>query len=60
MLVQGKRPVAAKCGWKWSFGLAAVMALAAMGARRIAIEDPCHGEVRLSGASAGLELVPVP
>jgi GntR family transcriptional regulator / MocR family aminotransferase len=35
-------------------------ALAAMGARRIAIEDPCHDEVRVSGASAGLELVPVP
>ena len=35
-------------------------ALAAMGARRIGIEDPCHDEVRLSGAGAGLELVPVP
>ena len=35
-------------------------ALAAMGARRIAVEDPCHDEVRISGASAGLELVPVP
>jgi GntR family transcriptional regulator / MocR family aminotransferase len=35
-------------------------ALAATGARRIAIEDPCHDEVRQSGASAGLELVPVP
>jgi GntR family transcriptional regulator/MocR family aminotransferase len=35
-------------------------ALAAMGAKRIAIEDPCHDEVRVSGASAGLELVPVP
>ena len=31
-----------------------------MGARRIAVEDPCHDEVRISGASAGLELVPVP
>ena len=35
-------------------------ALASMGARRLAIEDPCHDEVRLSAASAGLELVPVP
>jgi GntR family transcriptional regulator/MocR family aminotransferase len=35
-------------------------ALAAMGAKRIGIEDPCHSEVRLSGATAGLELVPVP
>jgi GntR family transcriptional regulator/MocR family aminotransferase len=34
--------------------------LATLGARRIAIEDPCHDEVRQSGASAGLELVPVP
>ena len=35
-------------------------ALAALGARRVAIEDPCHAEVRVSVASAGLELVPVP
>jgi GntR family transcriptional regulator / MocR family aminotransferase len=35
-------------------------ALAAMGARRIGIEDPCHDEVQLSGSGAGLELVPVP
>jgi GntR family transcriptional regulator/MocR family aminotransferase len=35
-------------------------ALAASGARRIGIEDPCHDEVRQSGMSAGLELVPVP
>ncbi|HUF36522.1 MAG TPA: PLP-dependent aminotransferase family protein, partial [Gemmatimonadales bacterium] len=35
-------------------------ALAAMGARRIAVEDPCHDEVRQAGVSAGLELVPVP
>jgi GntR family transcriptional regulator / MocR family aminotransferase len=35
-------------------------ALASMGARRIAIEDPSHNEVRVSAASAGLELVPVP
>ncbi|HEX3275429.1 MAG TPA: PLP-dependent aminotransferase family protein [Gemmatimonadales bacterium] len=35
-------------------------ALVALGARRIAIEDPCHDEVRVSAASAGLELVPVP
>jgi GntR family transcriptional regulator/MocR family aminotransferase len=35
-------------------------ALASMGARRLAIEDPSHNEVRLSAASAGLELVPVP
>jgi GntR family transcriptional regulator/MocR family aminotransferase len=32
----------------------------ALGARRVAIEDPCHEEVRVSAASAGLELVPVP
>jgi GntR family transcriptional regulator/MocR family aminotransferase len=35
-------------------------ALVARGARRVAIEDPCHDEVRVSTASAGLELVPVP
>ena len=35
-------------------------ALVALGARRIAIEDPCQDEVRVSAASAGLELVPVP
>jgi GntR family transcriptional regulator/MocR family aminotransferase len=35
-------------------------ALAASGIKRIAVEDPCHDEVRISGAGAGLELVPVP
>ena len=35
-------------------------ALASMGARRVAIEDPCHDEVRMSAANAELELVPVP
>jgi GntR family transcriptional regulator/MocR family aminotransferase len=35
-------------------------ALASMGARRVAIEDPCHNEVRMSAANAELELVPVP
>ena len=35
-------------------------ALVALGARRIAVEDPCHDEVRVSCASAGLEMVPVP
>ena len=35
-------------------------ALASMGARRVAIEDPCHHEVRMSAANAELELVPVP
>jgi GntR family transcriptional regulator / MocR family aminotransferase len=35
-------------------------ALAASGIRRIAVEDPCHDEVRVSAAGAGLELVPVP
>jgi len=35
-------------------------ALAASGIKRIAVEDPCHDEVRVSGAGAGLELVPVP
>jgi GntR family transcriptional regulator / MocR family aminotransferase len=34
-------------------------ALAARGARRVAVEDPCHDEVRVSCASAGLEMVPV-
>jgi GntR family transcriptional regulator/MocR family aminotransferase len=33
-------------------------ALVALGARRVAIENPCHDEVRVSAASAGLELVP--
>jgi GntR family transcriptional regulator/MocR family aminotransferase len=35
-------------------------ALVSLGARRVAIENPCHDEVRVSTASAGLELVPVP
>jgi GntR family transcriptional regulator/MocR family aminotransferase len=35
-------------------------ALVALGARRVAIENPCHDEVRVSAASAGLGLVPVP
>jgi GntR family transcriptional regulator/MocR family aminotransferase len=35
-------------------------ALAATGARRVAVENPCHDEVRSSAAGAGLELVPVP
>jgi GntR family transcriptional regulator/MocR family aminotransferase len=35
-------------------------ALVSLGARRVAIEDPCHDEVRVSTASAGLELVPIP
>jgi GntR family transcriptional regulator/MocR family aminotransferase len=34
-------------------------ALASVGAKRIAVEDPCHDEVRVSCASAGLEMVPV-
>ncbi|MFL5515423.1 MAG: PLP-dependent aminotransferase family protein [Gemmatimonadales bacterium] len=35
-------------------------ALLAWGARRIAVEDPCHDEVRNSVVGAGLTLVPVP
>jgi GntR family transcriptional regulator/MocR family aminotransferase len=35
-------------------------ALVSLGAKRIGVEDPCHDEVRVSGASAGLEMVPVP
>lgn len=35
-------------------------ALASLGGKRIAVEDPCHDEVRVSCASAGLELVAVP
>jgi len=35
-------------------------ALAAMGAKRIAVEDPCHAEVTEAAKRAGLELVPVP
>jgi GntR family transcriptional regulator/MocR family aminotransferase len=35
-------------------------ALATRGARRIAVEDPCHDEVRSSGRASGLTLVPVP
>ena len=35
-------------------------ALASLGAKRVAVEDPCHDEVRVSCASAGLEMVPVP
>ncbi len=36
MLVQGKRPVAATCGWKCNVGLAVVTALAMMGAASLA------------------------
>jgi GntR family transcriptional regulator/MocR family aminotransferase len=35
-------------------------ALASIGATRVAVEDPCHDEVRVSCTSAGLEMVPVP
>lgn len=35
-------------------------ALAAAGKKRIAVEDPCHGEVWETATRAGLELVPVP
>jgi len=35
-------------------------ALAAVGVRRIAVEEPCHAEVWESGSRAGLELVPIP
>jgi GntR family transcriptional regulator / MocR family aminotransferase len=35
-------------------------ALLALGARRVAVEDPCHDEVRNSVVGAGLTLVPVP
>jgi GntR family transcriptional regulator/MocR family aminotransferase len=35
-------------------------AMASLGARRVAIEDPCHDEVRMLAANAALELVPVP
>jgi GntR family transcriptional regulator/MocR family aminotransferase len=45
----------------WSQGRTLLCrALVSQGARRIAVEDPCHDEVRQSVASAGLELVPVP
>ena len=35
-------------------------ALVAGGARRVAVEDPCHDEVRNSVVGAGLTLVPLP
>jgi GntR family transcriptional regulator/MocR family aminotransferase len=35
-------------------------ALVSLGAKRIAVEDPCHDEVRNSVVGAGLTLVPVP
>jgi GntR family transcriptional regulator / MocR family aminotransferase len=35
-------------------------ALLALGARRVAVEDPCHEEVRNSVVGAGLTLVPMP
>ena len=35
-------------------------ALVAGGARRVAIEDPCHDEVRMSVAERGAQLVPLP
>jgi GntR family transcriptional regulator / MocR family aminotransferase len=34
-------------------------ALAALGRKRVAVEDPCHDEVRASAAGAGLELLPI-
>jgi GntR family transcriptional regulator/MocR family aminotransferase len=46
-------------GW-WQGWTLLCHALATLGARRVAIEDPSQQEVRLSAASAGLELVPVP
>ena len=35
-------------------------ALVSLGARRVAVEDPCHDEVRNSVVGAGLTLVPMP
>jgi GntR family transcriptional regulator / MocR family aminotransferase len=35
-------------------------ALVSLGARRIAVENPCHDEVRLSARAAGLTVVPIP
>ena len=46
-------------GYAQGRGLAC-RALAAAGARRIAIEDPSHPEQRATMSAAGLELVPVP
>jgi beta-lactamase regulating signal transducer with metallopeptidase domain/HEAT repeat protein/protein involved in polysaccharide export with SLBB domain len=36
MLVQGKRPVSARCGWTWSLCLCALLTAAAMGAASLA------------------------
>ena len=45
----------------WCQGRSFVLrALVSLGARRIAVEDPCHDEVRGSAEGAGLTLVPVP
>jgi GntR family transcriptional regulator/MocR family aminotransferase len=46
------------CGYAQGQGLVC-RALAAAGARRIAVEDPSHPEQRQIAARAGLELVPV-
>ena len=35
-------------------------ALVSLGAKRVAVEDPCHDEVRSSVVGAGLTLVPLP
>jgi GntR family transcriptional regulator/MocR family aminotransferase len=35
-------------------------ALVSLGAKRVAVEDPCHDEVRSSVVGAGLALVPMP
>jgi GntR family transcriptional regulator/MocR family aminotransferase len=45
----------------WSQGRTLLCrALVSVGAQRVAVEDPCHDEVRQSAEYAGLTLVPVP
>jgi GntR family transcriptional regulator/MocR family aminotransferase len=50
--------VVVTCGYSQGLGITC-RALAARGARRIALEDPCNPEQRLIAARAGLEPVPV-
>jgi GntR family transcriptional regulator / MocR family aminotransferase len=47
------------CGYAQGRGLVC-RTLAAVGAKRVAIEDPSHPEQRAAIARAGLELVPIP
>jgi GntR family transcriptional regulator / MocR family aminotransferase len=57
-VVAGPSRVVVTCGYSQALGLTC-RALAAAGAKRVAIEDPCNPEQREIVARAGLEPVPV-